>query len=189
MAETKMLIGLGNPGAEYADTRHNVGFKVIDLLAGSLKIDITKRKFKARFGSSQFEGNKIILFKPWQFMNQSGHPVATATLFYKIDLHNILVITDDMWLEPGKIRIRASGSAGGHNGLADIIEKLGTEDFARLRVGIGQSGQQDAYDYVLSVPDRQQKPLIEKAIELARDAALCWLEFGIDRAMNKFNAL
>jgi peptidyl-tRNA hydrolase, PTH1 family len=189
MAQTKMLVGLGNPGAEYEQTRHNVGFKVIDLLAGSLKIEITKRKFGGRFGIGEFGGSKVILFKPWLFMNQSGEPVAAALGFYKLEYADLLVISDDMWLEPGSIRIKASGSAGGHNGLKDIIEKLGTEDFARLRVGIGQNEQEDAYDYVLGVPDSQQKPLIKKAMEKARDAALCWLELGIDRAMNRFNAL
>lgn len=189
MAETKMLVGLGNPGAEYAQTRHNVGFMVIDLLAGSLKIDINRRKFKSRFGIGEFAGKKVMLLKPSLYMNQSGQPVATALGFYKLAPADLLVISDDMWLEPGKIRIRASGSAGGHNGLKDITEKLGTENFPRLRVGIGQNDRQDAYDYVLSAPDSRQKPLIENAIENARDAALCWLEHGIDRAMNKFNAL
>ena len=189
MAETKMLVGLGNPGAEYAQTRHNVGFMVIDLLAGSLKIDINRRKFKSRFGIGEFAGKKVMLLKPWLYMNQSGQPVATALGFYKLTPADLLVISDDMWLEPGKIRIRASGSAGGHNGLKDITEKLGTENFGRLRVGIGQNDRQDAYDYVLNAPDSRQKPLIEKAVENARDAALCWLEHGIDRAMNKFNAL
>lgn len=189
MAETKMLVGLGNPGAEYAETRHNVGFKVIDLLAGSLKIDIRKRKFGALFGSGKFAGEKIILLKPWLYMNQSGEPVATALGFYKLEPADLLVISDDMWLEPGKIRMRAAGSAGGHNGLSDIIAKLGTENFSRLRIGIGQNDRQDAYDYVLSAPDSLQKPLIEKAIENAKDAAMCWMEFGIDRAMSRFNAL
>lgn len=183
-----MLIGLGNPGAEYADTRHNIGFKVMDLLAGSLKIEINKRKFGGRFGSGEFAGKKFFLLKPTLFMNRSGEAVACAAGFYKLKPSDLLVIADDMWLEPGKIRIRASGSSGGHNGLADIIEKLGTEDFSRLRVGIGQSDKQDSVDYVLGAPDDKQKLLIERAIETAKEAATCWLEFGIERAMNEFNA-
>lgn len=175
--------------AEYKDTRHNTGYMVIDLLAGSLKIELNKRKFGGRFGSGDFSDAKVLLLKPALFMNRSGETVAEAAGFYKLNHADLLVIADDMWLEPGKIRIRASGSSGGHNGLADIIEKLGTEDFPRLRVGIGQSDRQDSVDYVLDVPDENQRPLIEKAIETAKDAALCWLEFGIERAMNKFNAL
>jgi PTH1 family peptidyl-tRNA hydrolase len=188
MAETKMLIGLGNPDAEYANTRHNIGFMVIDLLAGSLKIEINKRKFGGRFGSGDFAGKKVFLLKPQLFMNRSGEVVTAASLFYKLKPADLLVITDDMWLEPGKIRIRASGSSGGHNGLADIIERLGTDDFPRLRVGIGQSDKSDSVDYVLGAPDKNQLPLIEKSIETARDAAMCWLEFGIEKAMNSFNA-
>ncbi len=188
MVETKMLIGLGNPGAEYAQTRHNIGFRVIDLLAGSLKIEINKRKFGGRFGSGDFAEKKVFLLKPALFMNRSGEAVATAAGFYKLKPADLLVITDDMWLEPGKIRIRASGSSGGHNGLADIIEKLGTEDFPRLRVGIGQSDKNNSVNYVLGAPDEEQRPLIEQGIEAARDAAICWLEYGIERAMNKFNA-
>ena len=183
-----MLIGLGNPGKEYKDTRHNIGFMVIDLIASSLKIEINKRKFGGKFGSSEIANKKVFVLKPGLLMNRSGEVVAAAAGFYKLKPADLLVITDDMWLEPGKIRIRASGSSGGHNGLADIIEKLGTEDFARLRVGIGRSENQDYVGYVLDSPDEKQGPLIKKAIESARDAALCWLEFGIERAMNKFNA-
>jgi PTH1 family peptidyl-tRNA hydrolase len=187
MAGIKMIVGLGNPGAEYARSRHNVGFRVIDLLAKFLKIDIAKRKFGARFGLADFQDNKVILLKPWQYMNRSGEAVAAAVGFYKVDLENLLVVLDDMWVEPGKIRTRAAGSAGGHNGLADIIEKLGTEGFARLRVGIGQNSGQDAYDYVLSKPDKQQKPLIEQAVEKAKEAALCWLENGAKKTMSMYN--
>jgi PTH1 family peptidyl-tRNA hydrolase len=189
MADTKMLVGLGNPGAEYVDTRHNVGFKAIDLLAGSLKTDFNKKKFDSKFGVAQFGVKTVYLLKPQLYMNRSGEAVATAMGFYKLTPADLLVVCDDLWVEPGKIRIRASGSAGGHNGLADIIEKLGTEDFCRIRIGIGQNQRIDAYDYVLSPPDEEQKPLVEKAIENARDAALCWLESGVDKTMNKFNAL
>ena len=137
MVETKMVVGLGNPGKEYIDTRHNTGFRVIDALAETLGIEVRKRKFGARFGSSEFADAKLILLKPWQFMNRSGQAVATALGFYKLGANDLLVVTDDMALEPGRIRIRAKGSAGGHNGLADVIEKLSTESFARCRIGIG----------------------------------------------------
>jgi len=189
MSELKMVVGLGNPGAEYADTRHNVGFKVIDLLAKDMVIEVKKRKFGARLGLTDYAGKKLILLKPWLFMNRSGQPVAAAAGFYKLDLTSLLVVLDDLWLEPGRIRLRAAGSAGGHNGLADIIEKLGTEDFSRLRIGIGRSDPQDDYDYVLSEPTEQQELLMEKAVENAKNAAVYWLENGIEKAMNEFNSV
>jgi PTH1 family peptidyl-tRNA hydrolase len=123
MGDMKIVVGLGNPGDEYIDTRHNTGFKVIDSLSEALEIEVRKRKFGARFGSGEFADKKLILLKPWQFMNRSGEAVATAVGFYKVDAGDLLVVTDDMDLEPGRIRIRAKGSAGGHNGLADIIER------------------------------------------------------------------
>ena len=186
-----MVVGLGNPGDEYVDTRHNTGFKVIDLLAEGLKIEVRKRKFGARFGSGEFVDKKLILLKPWQFMNRSGQAVATAAGFYKLGVSDLLVVTDDMDLEPGRIRIRAKGSAGGHNGLADIVDKLGTNQFARCRIGIGRSGEetrQSRVDYVLDKPAEAEKLPLAGAVERARDAVLCWIEHGVEAAMNKFNS-
>jgi PTH1 family peptidyl-tRNA hydrolase len=185
--ETKIVVGLGNPGKEYVDTRHNIGFRVIDSLAEALKIDVRKKRFGACLGSGEFADKKLILLRPMRYMNCSGQVVATATGFYKVALSNLLVVLDDMALSPGKIRLRMKGSAGGHNGLADVIEKLGTENISRLRIGIGQSNEKDAYDYVLSKPIEADRPLLEKAITKARDAALCWVEYGIRATMNKFN--
>lgn len=187
-ATIKMVVGLGNPGDEYVGTRHNTGFKVIDLLAETLKIEAKKRKFGARIGAGEFADKKLILLKPWQWMNRSGQPVATAAGFYKLALDDLLVVTDDMDLEPGRIRIRAKGSAGGHNGLADIIEELGTDEFARLRIGIGHSEEEAAEDYVLDRSTEAEKPLLDEAIEMARDAVLCWVEHGIETVMDKFNS-
>jgi len=202
MAEIKMVVGLGNPGDEYVDARHNAGFRVIDLLSCALKIDVRKKKFGACFGQGEFAdssatGNriprgvshcgKLILLKPWRFMNRSGQVVATAVGFYKLQLDDLLVVTDDLALLPGRIRIRAKGSAGGHNGLADVIEKLGTNEFGRLRIGIGQSSEEEAVKYVLDEPTEQEKPLLDEAIERAREAVLCWVEYGIEAAMNMFN--
>jgi len=190
MGEIRMVVGLGNPGDEYVDTRHNTGFKVIDLLAEELKVEVRKRKFGARFGSSEFVDKKLVLLKPWQFMNRSGQSVATAAGFYKLGVSDLLVVTDDMDLEPGRIRIRAKGSAGGHNGLADIIDKLGTNEFARCRIGIGRSGEetrQSRVDYVLDKPTEAEKLLLDRAVERARDAVLCWIEHGVEAAMNRFN--
>jgi len=187
MGDMKIVVGLGNPGDEYIDTRHNMGFKVIDSLAEALGIEVRKRKFGSRFGSGEFSDKKLILLKPWQFMNRSGQAVATAVGFYKLGVGDLLVVTDDMDLEVGRIRIRAKGSAGGHNGLADIIEKLGTSEFARCRIGIGQSGREDAVDYVLDKPTTAEKPLLAGAIEKAREAVLCWIEYGTGKTMNDFN--
>ncbi len=188
MAEAiKIVVGLGNPGDEYVNTRHNIGFKVIDSLAEQLNIDVKKRKFGARFGIGEFSDKKLILLKPWRYMNRSGYPVATTVGFYKIDLTDLLVVTDDMALPPGKIRIRPAGSAGGHNGLADVIQKLGTENFGRLRIGIGQCQNQDAVDFVLNKPEKQDSLLINEAIQKAKQAVLSWMQNGIDATMNKFN--
>ncbi len=187
MCDMKIVVGLGNPGDEYANTRHNMGFKVIDSLAKMLETEVKKRKFGARFGSVAFADKKLILLKPWQFMNLSGQAVATAVGFYKLSVRDLLVITDDMDLEPGRIRIRAKGSAGGHNGLADIIEKLGTNEFSRCRIGIGRSSEEDAVDHVLDKPAKEEEPLLAEAIERARKAVLCWIEYGTEKAMNEFN--
>jgi PTH1 family peptidyl-tRNA hydrolase len=187
MGDMIMVVGLGNPGDRYLDTRHNMGFMVIDLLAQALRIEVRKRKFGARFALGEFADKKLILLKPWQFMNRSGQAVATAAGFYKLGVGDLLVISDDMDLEPGRIRLRAKGSAGGHNGLTDITRTLGTDEFARCRVGIGRSVWQDSVDYVLERPTKEQRPLLNAAIERARDAVFCWIEHGIETAMNRFN--
>lgn len=183
----KIIVGLGNPGKEYADTRHNIGFKVIDAIASVLATEVRKRKFGARFSEVEFEDKKLILLKPWTYMNRSGSAVATAVGFYKLPLQELLVVTDDMALGPGMIRIRPRGSAGGHNGLKSIIAALGSEDFCRLRCGIGSAGADDAYDYVLSNVPAEQKAVIDLEVERARDAAFCWIRNGVDAAMNEYN--
>jgi PTH1 family peptidyl-tRNA hydrolase len=187
MAEIRLVVGLGNPGPEYAETRHNLGFKVIEALELSLRIEVKQRKFDARLGTGRHRDKKVILMKPWTFMNRSGEPVAAAVGFYKLDLRDLLVVVDDMALETGAIRVRASGSAGGHHGLADIIEKLGTNEFARCRVGIGARQSAEAVGHVLGRPVSEERPVLNRAIERARDAVLCWLEFGVDKTMNEFN--
>jgi PTH1 family peptidyl-tRNA hydrolase len=189
MSDIKLVAGLGNPGGDYAETRHNIGFRVMDVLSETLDIEVRKRKFGARFGLGECAHNKLIVLKPWQFMNRSGQAVATAVGFFKLSVADVLVVTDDMDLEPGRIRIRARGSAGGHNGLADVIEKLGTSEFARCRVGIGRSREQDAVDFVLDKPTEAEKPLLDAAVKKARDAVLCWIEYGIETAMNQYNRL
>jgi PTH1 family peptidyl-tRNA hydrolase len=189
MAEVRLVVGLGNPGSEYAETRHNLGFKVIEALEETLGIEAKQRKFSARLGEGRHGGMKVILLKPQTFMNRSGQSVATAVGFYQLDLRDLLVVVDDMALEVGTIRVRASGSAGGHNGLADIIEKLGTDQFARCRVGIGARPGEQAVEHVLGRPPSEEKRRLNQAILRARDAVLCWLEFGVDKTMNEFNKL
>ena len=183
----KMIVGLGNPGKEYVGTRHNAGFNVIDSLAEQLGIEVKKKKFGALMGTGQFNGKKLILVKPVRFMNCSGQVVATVAGFYKLDLEDMLVVSDEMAIEAGNIRVRAKGSAGGHNGLADIIEKLGTEQFNRLRVGIGQSGSRDTVSFVLTKPAPDERELIEEATAKAKQAVISWIEYGIDKTMNEFN--
>ena len=188
MAEVRMIVGLGNPGSEYTGTRHNAGFEAIDILADRLGTGVKKKKFGACFGETVFSGKKLILLKPQLFMNNSGEPVAAAAAFYGLEPDSLLVITDDMALEPGRIRIRAQGSSGGHKGLEDIIEKLGTDRFGRLRIGIGLPDRQTAEDFVLARPPEEERKLIADATQKANEAALCWAEYGTETAMNRFNS-
>ena len=188
MADVKMVAGLGNPGSKYDRTRHNAGFDVVDLLAERLDIDVRKKKFGARFGEGHTAaGCKLILLKPWQYMNCSGHAIATAAGYYQLELVNLLVVSDDMALEPGRIRLRGRGSSGGHNGLSDIIEKLSTQHFSRCRVGIGSNQLRDSKDFVLSRAHGEDAENIVKGIKTAAEAVEYWLENGIEAAMNRFN--
>ncbi|MFA6176843.1 MAG: aminoacyl-tRNA hydrolase [Phycisphaerae bacterium] len=187
MDDIRLVAGLGNPGEEYRGTRHNVGFDAIDLLADGLKVEMDREKFGASFGQINIGSKKLILLKPMLFMNNSGQAVAAVCNFYKIAPGDILALTDDLALEPGMIRIRSGGSAGGHNGLADIVAKLGTDQFGRLRIGIGGKGDWAGRDYVLSRPDKAERELIDKAVMEATKAAMVWLTEGIAVAMNKFN--
>jgi len=187
MDEIKLIAGLGNPDKEYEGTRHNIGFEVIEKLAEKFGIELQKGKFGAAFGQTVLEDKKLILLKPLKYMNNSGQVIATVAGFYKLEPQQIFVITDDLALEPGLIRIRASGSAGGHNGLADIVEKIGTENFSRLRVGIGDKGQMQGRDYVLSRPGQAERELLNQAVIQAAEATVVWVSNGVDAAMTKFN--
>ncbi len=182
-----MVVGLGNPGTKYVGTRHNAGFDVVDGLARQLGVEVKKKKFGGLFCQCSLDERTLILLKPQQYMNRSGHVVATVCGFYRLGLENVIVVTDDMALEPGRIRVRAKGSSGGHNGLQDIIASLGSNEFARVRVGIGQSAEQDAADYVLGRPAEQERQLIAEAVERSQQAVICWVREGAEAAMNKFN--
>lgn len=187
MVEFKMVVGLGNPGKEYDNTRHNVGFEVIDLIAKNLGIEVNQKKFGALLGQGVFADKKLILLKPYQYMNRSGQAVVTAAGFYKLGLKDLLIVSDDMAIDCGRIRMRSQGSAGGQKGLADVIDKLGSNAVSRLRVGIGASKFADSAAYVLGRIDSEQRPMIDEAVGCAEKAVLCWVERGIDKAMNEFN--
>lgn len=187
-AGVKLIVGLGNPGSQYEQTRHNVGFMVLDALAGRLGTQIKRRRFNAMTEEVADAPQKLLLLKPQQFMNRSGRCVADAAGFYKIGAENILVVTDDLALEVGRLRMRPKGSSGGHNGLKDIIAALGTDAFARLRIGIGSRGNREAADYVLSKFAPEERPLIEQTVQTAADAVLCWIRQGVQAAMTRFNA-
>ncbi len=184
--ETVIVAGLGNPGSKYEGTRHNVGFEAVDRLAEKLAADVRKKKFNALLGQALYKDKKVLLLKPQSYMNCSGQVLATAGGFYRLKGPQMMVITDDMALEPGIIRLKPKGSAGGHNGLADIIQKVGG-DFNRCRVGIGKSPYPNTKDYVLGRIGSDERALIDPALDRAVEAVLEWIEFGIDSAMTKYN--
>ena len=182
-----MIAGLGNPGLDYAETRHNMGFAVVDALAAAWGVEVRQRKFGGRTATVEVAGKTIMLLKPWTYMNRSGQSVAAAVGFYRLPPEQVMVILDDMDLAPGRIRLRSQGSAGGHHGLEDVIRCLGTDRFARCRVGIGSKGRRDGADYVLGRPTAEEQALLDAAVQRSRDAVLCWLDHGIGKAMTQFN--
>ena len=183
-----LIVGLGNPEPEYSRTRHNMGFDVINQLAAKYEIDLTRTNFKAIYGEGMIEGKKAILVKPQTFMNLSGEAIKKYVDFYKLPLENVLVIYDDMDTEIGQIRVRAKGGAGSHNGMKSVVHELKTEDFPRIRVGIGRPvGEFDRIDYVIgSIPDEEYIEL-QMTQKKAVDAILTYITNGIDDAMNQFN--
>ena len=183
-----IIAGLGNPGGRYEHTRHNVGFEVIDILADRMGLCVDEKKHKGLCGRGVLEGQKVILLKPQTFMNLSGESVRAAADFYKVEPENILVIYDDVSLEPGQLRIRGKGSAGGHNGIKNIIAHLGTQEFPRIKVGVGEKPpRMDLKDYVLSHFSQREQKLMDEAFEEAAQAAVMMICEGADRAMNHFN--
>ncbi|HUU10544.1 MAG TPA: aminoacyl-tRNA hydrolase [Phycisphaerae bacterium] len=184
----KLILGLGNPGKRYADTRHNVGWRVAELLVRRAGATAWKEKFEAAVAEIRPHGRRVVLARPLTFMNESGRAVRPLMDFWKLQADDLLVVLDDMALETGRVRLRAEGSDGGHNGLASIIAHLGHEAFARLRVGIGPAPAVEAHaDFVLSPFTAQEQPAIEEAIAQAADAAECWIAEGTEAAMNRFN--
>lgn len=184
----KVIAGLGNPGREYAQTKHNVGFCVIDKLAEDYNININKLKHKAFLGDGIIQGKKVLLVKPQTYMNLSGESIKEILNFYKVPIEDLIVIYDDISLPPGATRIREKGSAGGHNGIKNIISHLGTNVFLRIKVGVGEKPNGwDLADYVLSHFSKDDLPLILSGIERAQKAVEVLLSQGAAEAMNQTN--
>ena len=183
-----LIIGLGNPEEEYRKTRHNMGFNAINKIAEQYGIKVNKSKFQGLYESAIIEGKKVMLIKPQQYMNLSGECIKQFVDFYKIPNEDILVIYDDMDIEPGKIKIRKKGGAGGHNGMKSIIKMLGTEEFARIRTGIGRPKHSgDDINYVIGAIPEEEIPKLQEGVEKAKEAVIEILKNGIDSAMNKLN--
>lgn len=185
----KVVIGLGNPGLAYTGTRHNVGFMVLEYLAAGTGYGPWSEKNAVERCEGQEFGEKVLLVKPLAYMNLSGRPVRQVVEFYKIELPDLLVVTDDVNLPLGQIRLRGSGSAGGHNGLKDVERHLGAQDYARLRLGVGDpGGQRDLADYVLARFKPSERNEVDSMIVTAAEAVRVWLKEGLAVAMNRFNA-
>jgi PTH1 family peptidyl-tRNA hydrolase len=186
---TKIIVGLGNPGKEYASNRHNVGYQVVNLVAKSFGLTFDKRQAKARLAQGSIGGQRVILVKPRVFMNESGGPVVRVARFYKVEPTDMLVIFDDLDLPIGRIRLRPQGGTGGHKGMASIIKHLGNGDFPRLRVGIDRPpGRMDPAAYVLQDFSAEQEEDMAEVRERTVVAVETWLTQGIEAAMNEFNS-
>jgi PTH1 family peptidyl-tRNA hydrolase len=186
-----LIAGLGNPGAKYAKTRHNAGYSLVGKLAARWKADWTnERKFNARVARAERNGVRVLLCQPLTFMNASGETVKAVMSFYQLPPEHLLVAVDDADLPLGEVRLRAGGSSGGHHGLESVEQHLATQAFARLRLGIGRKdGAREITDYVLDRFDAVETALMEKVLGRAADQAECWLDDGIEMAMNRFNGV
>ena len=184
-----LIVGLGNPGKQYENTRHNVGFDAVDLLVDEYRVPSSGKQHKAMYGKGVIAGQKVILAKPLTYMNLSGESVRALVDYYKINPEEeLIVIYDDISLEPGQLRIRPKGSAGGHNGIKNIIAHLGTQVFKRVKVGVGEKPKgYDLADYVLSRFQKDERVLMEEAFERAGEAAVCMMNDTMEHAMNQFN--
>jgi len=190
MTDTFLIVGLGNPGREYRETRHNVGFMLLDRLTVTLNTRFTRLQSKALVASANYLERKIILAKPQTFMNLSGQSVQGLMHFYKLPLENLLIAHDDLDLPVGAIRIRPDGGSAGQKGMTSTIDRLGTDEFPRLRLGIGRPpGQMEAPDYVLQDFSKADLTIISETLNRAVEAALTWVTDGLDAAMNKYNGI
>lgn len=184
----KIVVGLGNPGSRYVGTRHNVGFDVVDRLAESPQAGRFLNRFQAQIGELSEDSQRILLVKPETFMNLSGRSVRQVVDFYQVALEDLLVVCDDVNLPLGRLRVRARGTHGGHNGLRDIQNHLGTTEYARLRLGVGSSDRAELIDHVLGRFRPTEKPAIEEAIQTAVQAVVVWIHQGVEACMNQYNA-
>ena len=184
-----LIVGLGNPGGNYAKTRHNVGFRTVDLLAKRLGVKIDRAKFRGLYAQSSFQGKKLILLKPQTFMNNSGLSVLEAAHYFKLPPERVVVLFDDISLDVGRLRVRAEGSAGGHNGIKSIIGGLNSQSFPRVKIGVGAKPHPDydLADWVLSNFTKEEETLLAPTLEAAAEAALLLIEQGVPAAAAKFN--
>lgn len=184
----KLIVGLGNPGAKYRGTRHNIGFRVLDEVARRLGTAFTREKFKGQIAEGGWSGEKILLLKPLTFMNLSGESVAQAARNHVNDSDDLLIVYDEAELPLARLRMRARGSAGSHNGMRSVIERVGHQDIPRLRIGVGRgTGGGNLAEHVLATFRPEEGPLVEQAIARSADAVLEWIEHGTESAMNRFN--
>ena len=184
-----LIVGLGNPGREYEKTRHNVGFRCIDIIADQLNVKIDRLKYQGLYCQTNYKGSKLFLLKPQTYMNLSGRSVLQLSAYFNIPPQRIIVLFDDISLEPGRLRIRANGSAGGHNGIKSIIQEVGSQEFPRVKIGVGAKPHPefDLADWVLSTFSAQEEKALAPAIEKAADAALCIIDKGIAEASNRYS--
>ena len=187
--ENWLIVGLGNPGREYEKTRHNCGFRAIDLLAKKLGCSIDKGKFQGLYGQTTYQGKKLLLLKPLTYMNLSGRSVLQLSAYFNVPPQRIIVLFDDISLPPGRLRIRGDGSAGGHNGIKSIISEIGSQDFPRVKIGVGAKPHPDydLADWVLSSFSSLEEKALAPALEWAGDAALSIIDNGIPETANRFN--
>ncbi|MBO8164875.1 MAG: aminoacyl-tRNA hydrolase [Brevibacillus sp.] len=184
----KVIIGLGNPGKKYEETRHNIGFMTIDKISDKWSIPVQQNKFRALVGDGRIHNERVLLVKPLTYMNLSGESVGELLSFYKLSAEDILVIYDDLDLPVGKIRLRVKGSAGGHNGIKSIIQHVGTQEFKRIKIGIGRpEAKERTRDYVLETFSQAERPLITQAVEEAAEAAAMWTGAPFLQVMNRYN--
>jgi len=187
--ESWLIVGLGNPGKEYERTRHNAGWRALDVICQKLGCKADKLKFQGLYTQLNYEGKKLYLLKPQTFMNASGRSVVQLSGYFQIPTERIIVLFDDISLPPGRLRIRGEGSAGGHNGIKSIIQELGSQNFPRVKIGVGAkpNEHQDLADWVLSGMSASDEKALSSALERAADAALCIMEHGVSEAANRYN--
>ena len=183
-----VIVGLGNPEPEYSNTRHNMGFDTINKIAKKYNIEFSKKNFKGIYGTGIIEGEKVILLKPQTYMNLSGESIKEIIAFYKLNTDNLIIIYDDIDIEPGIIKLRKTGGPGTHNGMKSVIKEIGTEKFSRVRVGIGKPEHKgDLINYVIGKIPEEDRVILDKSTDLARDAVIEIIKNGMDKAMNLFN--